>query len=112
MRRSRRRWLLPALLCLCSPGLILASGIDELVAALGGSDEQARTLARQLLPREGIEVVPKLLPLLGQDKTEVREAAFRVLADIANEASAPGRDADRAAVTDSFMTLVNDAQRA
>ena len=54
--------------------------------------------------------MPKLLPLLGQEKAAVREAAFRVLADIANDVSAPGRDADRAAMTDSLMTLVSPVQ--
>ena len=73
-------------------------------------DEQARSLARQLLPRHAKEAVPKLMPLLGQENAAVREAAFRVLADIANEASAPGREADRAAMTDSLMTLVSSAQ--
>ena len=46
-----------------------------------------------------IEVVPKLLAALGQERAAVREAAFSVLADLANEASAPGRDAERAAMT-------------
>ena len=54
--------------------------------------------------------MPRLIPLLGQEKAAVREAAFRVLADIANDVSAPGREADRAAMTDSLMTLVSSVQ--
>ena len=91
-------------------GLAKASMADDLVAALAGNDEQARALARQRLPREGIDVVPKLLPLLGQENAAVREAAYQVLADMANEASAPGRSADRAAMTAQLMTLVQPDQ--
>ena len=47
-----------------------------------------------------------------QEKAAVREAAFHVLADIANEASAPGHEADRAAMTARLMTLLQPDQPA
>jgi HEAT repeat protein len=83
-----------------------------LLSALGGQDEQARAVARQLLPREGIGVVPRLLPLLASDKAGVREAAFNVLADLANEASAPGRAEDRKIMSGHLMTLLASNQPA
>jgi len=94
------------------PAFVQASRLDDLVAALAGDDDQARTLARQLLPREGVQAVPKLLPLLRQENRAVREAAFQVLADLANEASAPGRAADRTAVTAHLMTLLQTGEPA
>jgi len=77
-----------------------AATLDALVRALAGNDEQARTVARQLLPRESVEAVPKLVPLLGDDRE----------ADFANEVAGPGRETDRAAVTETLMTLVAPEQ--
>ena len=98
MRSTQRTWLLSAALMMLLPPFVHASRIDDLVAALAGKNEPARSLARQLLPREGVEVVPKVLPLLKSETAAVRDAAFNVLADVANDASAPGREADRAVV--------------
>lgn len=89
-----------------------AARIDDLLAALAGKDEPARSMARQLLPREGVAVVARLLPLLKSETAAVRDAAFNVLADIANDASAPGRQHDRAAVTVRLMTLLQPDQPA
>jgi HEAT repeat protein len=80
--------------------------VDDLLGALRGDDEPARSLARQFLPREGAAVVPKLLPLLNENNPAVRDAAFNVLADIANEVSAPGREAERGSVARQLMELV------
>lgn len=112
MRWNQRSWLLTAVLAALFPPLAHASRIDDLVADLAGQSEPARSLARQLLPREGIEVVPRVLPLLNSETPVVREAAFNVLADVANEASAPGREADRAAVTARLMSLLQHDQPA
>jgi HEAT repeat protein len=112
MRRFLSRRLLLAFVCLAAPGGIRASDIDKLVADLAGGDEQARSLARQLLPRHGVEAAPKLLPLLSRQDDTVRQAAFRVLADIANEEAAPGHDADRVRMTDILMTLLGRDQPA
>jgi HEAT repeat protein len=106
----RKRWLLWAIVLSLPPTLARASRVDDLVSALSGNDEQARSLARQLLPRQPIEAVPKVLPLLREERAEVRDAAFNVLADCANEVTAPGRAADRAAVTAQLMTLVGSPQ--
>jgi HEAT repeat protein len=110
MRRFLSRRLLLTLVCLAALGGVRASEIDKLVADLSGGDEQARSLARQLLPRHGVEAVPKLLPLLSRQGESVRQAAFRVLADIANEAAAPGHDADGGRMTDILISLLGSDQ--
>jgi HEAT repeat protein len=112
MRRFQRNVLLAAILVSTLTLLARASKIDDLVTALAGKDDQARSLARQLLPREGVDVVPRLLPLLRQDNAAVRDAVFNVLADVANDASAPGRDAARAKVTAYLMRLLEPDQPA
>jgi HEAT repeat protein len=110
MSLTSRAWLFAALLAGGLPAAAQAqaqgSRVDALVAALGGDDERARSEARQLLPREGAAVVPKLLPLVKQDDPAVWRAASNVLADIANEVSVPGREAERDAVAAQLMTLV------
>jgi HEAT repeat protein len=108
MNRSLACGIVAALLLAWAPAWVPAAAprIDDLVAALGGDDEQARAQARQLLARAGAEAVPKVLPLLEDDTAAVSAAAFQVLADIANEVSAPGREAERAAVTARLMELL------
>lgn len=83
-----------------------ATGVDDLVNDLAGSDEKARSVARQLLSRGSIEAVPKILPLLAHEDPKVWCAAFNVLADFANVVSMPGREAERDQVADWLMTLV------
>jgi len=86
--------------------------MDELVIALGGDNEAARAEARQLLPRESVEVVPKLLPLMAGDDEQVWRAAFNVLSDLIGEVGVPGREAERRIVTDHLMTLLVPEQSA
>ena len=112
MNRWQRLWLLSAISLLLTPASVQASRLDDLITALAGSDDHARALARQLLPREGVRAVPKLLPLLREENQGIREAAYQVLADLANEASAPGREADRKTVATSLMTLLERGQPA
>jgi HEAT repeat protein len=83
-----------------------SADVDALIRSLSGDDERARSEARQLLPRAGVSAVPRILPLLANDRPAVWTAAFNTLADFANDVSVPGREADRAAMTASLMTLV------
>ncbi|QEH33585.1 HEAT repeat protein [Aquisphaera giovannonii] len=110
MNPIRTRCRAPLFLFALSGAATLALAGDErkkdLVADLAGSDEQARAAARQLLPRQGIEILPRILPLLGDETTAVKEAAYQVLLDLANEASAPGRVADRAKAAAEVMGLL------
>ncbi len=96
------------LLSLCVS--VSAARIDDLVAAVAGDDEQARALARQALPRESVEVVPKLTALLADEKEVVRLTTFNVLADFAAQVSVPGREDDRRVVTADFLKLLSDEQ--
>src|SRR5262245_48225922 len=103
---------------LCLIALACVSGLSragddskkDLVADLAGSDEQARALARQLLPRQCVDVLPRVLPLLNDENVAVKEAAYQVLLDLANEASAPGREADRIKAASEVMTLLKSDQ--
>lgn len=92
--------LLPAAAPAAGPNL------DQLIGGLGGGDEQARIVARQLLPRFGAAAVSRLLPLVASDDANVWNAAMRVLEDIANTVSVPGREAERLETVRLLMTLV------
>lgn len=105
-----RSWVLAAAMIGAWSVIGRASTTDALIQKLGGDDEKARAEARQLLPRQSVDAVPKLLPLVVQEKEAVWRAAFNVLADFASEVSVAGREADRAAVTASLMTLVAPEQ--
>ncbi|MFP4499663.1 MAG: HEAT repeat domain-containing protein [Candidatus Hydrogenedentota bacterium] len=83
-----------------------APNAKELVKMLGSEDRQVRITARQLLPREDVAVAADLLPLLAHEDQHVSWAAMRVLEDLANQATAPGREEDRHVVTDLLMKLV------
>lgn len=92
------------------PALTPAATIDAMVAAMANGPEKERLEARKLLPRQSVEVLPKLLPLVTQDDQAVWRPAFNVLADFANQVSVPGREVDRATVTANLMTLVAPEQ--
>lgn len=80
--------------------------VGKLVRDLTGPDKRARATARQLLPRHGVSAVGELIPLLAQKDQVIAKAAFDILMDIGNEASAPGRGSERKRVTDRLMVLV------
>ncbi len=107
---TSRSWILAAAMTAVLPVAGRASTTDALIQKLGGDDEKARAEARHLLPRQGVDAVPKLLPLVTQEKEVVWRSAFNVLADFAAEVSVPGREADRAVVTASLMRLVAPEQ--
>lgn len=79
------------------------ASFDELIEQLRGEDEPKRSLARQLIPRHGVDAVRPVLPLLFNDQDTVSWAAMNVLLDIANDVSVPGREADSAFVADALL---------
>lgn len=79
----------------------------RLIRKLGSSNEADRVKARQLLPREGAAVVPEILPLLGHSDAGVWWTAEKVLADIANQVSVPGREEERRFLTRHVMNLLS-----
>ncbi|WP_165222462.1 HEAT repeat domain-containing protein [Aquisphaera insulae] len=101
---------LVALTCLIPLARADDGARKDLLADLVGSDEQARALARQLLSRQGVEVLPRLIPLLNEETTAVKEAAYQVILDVVNEAAGPGREADRAKAAAEVMTLLKADQ--
>lgn len=87
-----------ALMLLAMPWTANATTFDEYVEHLRGDNDVLRSLARQWIPREGIRAVPPLLPLITHENPAVSWAAVNVIQDIANDVSAPGREAERAEV--------------
>ena len=77
---------------------------------LASPDMKARVRARQLLPRHGVAAVDHLLPLLASEDQGVKLTAYNVLADIANAAAAPGREAERDTVARKLLTLLEPGQ--
>jgi hypothetical protein len=77
--------------------------LDDLVQDLRGNDEIRRSLARQLIPRHGIDGIPLLMPLLFHESTAVSWAANNTIRDIANDISVPGREAERAALATTLL---------
>ncbi len=110
MYRCLRLGFAALLAVLCASAAVGAPNLDALVGQLSGEDELARAEARQLLPRAGVQAVPRLLPLLADSDARVWWAAFNVLSDIGNEVSAPGRDKERAVVADYLMELLAPEQ--
>ncbi len=104
-------------LCACA-ALALASiaiaqpTIGSLVSDLAGPDDHDRVVARQLLPREGMDALPALIPLLDRKEPHIAKAAYTVIWDILNEAARPGLETDRARATDLLMALLLDEKSA
>ncbi|GMU92376.1 MAG: hypothetical protein AMXMBFR4_14340 [Candidatus Hydrogenedentota bacterium] len=109
MRNAFRKYVAIGAFCVASL-VAMGSTIDGLVADLKSSDVKLRVRARQLLPREGVSAIEKLMPILASDDLSLRGTAFNVIADIANAAAAPGRDADRRRAAELLMTLVAPEQ--
>ncbi|MCC6142589.1 MAG: hypothetical protein IT368_02170 [Candidatus Hydrogenedentes bacterium] len=79
------------------------ASFDELVGDLRGADEPKRSLARQLIPRQGAEAVRPVLPLLFDANDTVSWAAMNVLLDICNLVSVPGREDERGQVSEALL---------
>jgi hypothetical protein len=84
-------------------GAARPASFDELVGDLRGTDEPKRSLARQLIPREGADAVRPVLPLLFDANETVSWAAMNVLLDICNDVTKPGLEADRAQVANALL---------
>ena len=87
-----------------------AASTGQLLADISGGDDHARALARQLLPRQGVGIIPQLTTLLGHEDQAVRKAAFNVLEDLVNMATAPGRFHDRLFATGELLRLLQPGQ--
>jgi len=101
------RATLAAVLVLSAASAAKAGTIDKLVQQLASSDAVAQCDARVMLRQaHNAEVAPKLAALLSNENQQVWHAAFNALADQANMASVPGREADRLIVADAIMALM------
>ena len=68
----------------------------DLLRMMRSANATERALARQLLPRYGVERLEDLLPALNDANEAVWRTTSNVLTDITNEVAAPGREAERA----------------
>jgi len=93
-------------LLIMMPLAAVATEADRLVAALASGNESAMAEARQLLPRQPIEAVRGIVPLVDHEDRRIAAAAMRTLEDFISVVSVPGREDDRRAVTRHIMTLV------
>lgn len=75
----------------------------DLLRMMQSGDEKERALARQLLPREGVDVVEDVLPALTDANEAVWRTASNILTDIGNEVAAPGFDAARRRYSDLLL---------
>lgn len=87
-----------------------AATTGQLLADIAGGDEHARAVARQVLPRQGVEIIPRLVPLLSHEDMAVSKTAFNVLEDLVNMAGAPGRFNDRLFATAELLKLLQPDQ--
>lgn len=107
--RTLKPVLATILACAAAYGAF-ASEVDQLVADIAGDNEQARALARQLLPRQGVQAIPKLVPLLSSEDMAASKAAFNIIEDLVNRAGVPGRLDDRLFATAEVMKLLQPSQ--
>ncbi len=101
---------------LCCATVFAAIGVsaetpsrEQLLGMLRSGDAHQRAIARQLLPRESVERIGDIVAMLGDPNEPVWRAVSNVLTDVANEVSAPGREADRRHVSDVLLARL--AQR-
>jgi len=85
--------------------------LDVLLDRLAGPDEQARALARQLIPRYGAEAVPRLIQLLAREEAAVWRTALICLRDIAHQPAQVTMDhhpgvSSRAAVQQAVAAVI------
>lgn len=77
-----------------------------LLEDLKGGSPQAQATARQLLPNQGLQVVPAMLQLLSGKDEKLAKAGYDILLQVINDVSAPGRDKERRRLTDQLIHLV------
>lgn len=105
-RVYRMRNFLVFVLAAALPMAVMADQMDALVGGLRGPDGEAQAVARQLLPRHGVDAVPRLLPLLEHGNAAVRKTARNTLTDIVNEAAGPGHNAEAERCAGLLMAVV------
>jgi hypothetical protein len=81
----------------------------RLLAGLAGTDEKARSEARQLLPRYGMDVAPELVEFMHHEDTVVWRAAKNVLSDIVHRVGTTGHEKERRKLAQMLKaTALND----
>lgn len=81
--------------------------IRTLVNDLQSGDANAKALARQMLPNQGLVAVPAMLSILNGKDPALAKAAYDILMQIVNDASTPGHEKDRRKLTDMLMPMIS-----
>lgn len=92
---------------LCST--VSASDYDTWIHDLAGNDDARRTVARQMLPREGMRTVPDLIELLHHEDQRVWRTAKNILSDIGHAVTVPGFETERSDLTQRYLNTLEDA---
>jgi HEAT repeat protein len=100
-----RHWSIVAF-ALVLASSVFAEDMRQLVADISGPDISRRVRARQLLPREGVNALPMLLPMLTHEDQGIRYTAYNVIADILNAAAAPGHSPDQLRATQLMLDCI------
>jgi HEAT repeat protein len=99
------RQLLAALL-LIAAGAASAAQYEraDLVRMMRSADAKDRALARQLLPRYGVNRIEDILGALADPSEPVWRTTSNILSDLANGVSVPGREKDRDVLVGALMS--------
>jgi len=96
------------LLSACAVCIAAVAGpppLYRLIGDLAGPDPVKRSLARQWLPRHGIDAVPELVPLFASEDQHAWRAAENALHDIANQFAESGDEAGLSTIAEAIVPL-------
>ena len=101
------RLIVTILVLLLVPFAAWATEIDRLISGLSSGNEASMVEARQMLPRQSVEAVPKLIALVDHEDRRIAFAAHRILEDFIGVVTRPGREDDQRFVTRQVLQLLS-----
>ncbi len=83
-----------------------ATPYDDLIDKLTSNNEGERALAAQLLPRQNVSAVTRLITHVDEEDADVWRAVIRMLENFANQVTMAGREDEQEYVTTQLMTML------
>ena len=83
-----------------------ATPYDNLIDMLTSNNEAERALAAQLLPRDSVRAVPRLITHVDDEDPQIWWAVIRMLEKFANQVTMAGREDEQEYVTAQLMTML------